>query len=239
METFETKLHKPGVIIYRAKGNLGTDDVEKWREELLKFIKENDKRGACGVLVDVCEVESFSAEGLDALMELLGDPGEIIRNMQMRFALIGVKPFTQRFMRETMPVEEIKHIRARFFHEVAEDEALAWLQAMVSTADEQAETKPVEAGKKADTETKKEEPSKEEDKKEEAKKEEANKEEVKKEEAQKPPEPVQSKEATKKTELTEPDKKPEPEKKEPDKKSEPRKFLPTLLKGRGKPEEEK
>lgn len=215
MENFESKLHKPGVIIYRVKGSLSTDDIEKWREELLKFIKENDKRGACGVLIDVCEVEGFSAEGLDALMELLGDPSEIIRNMQMRFALIGVKPFTQRFMRETMPVEEIKHIRARFFHEVAEDEALAWLQAMVSTAEEQVTAKAAEPAKKESTGI--------------------SKEELKKEEPKKPAEPPSSKDAEKKPD----EKKPEPEKKEPEKKSEPIKLLPNLLKGRVKPEEKK
>jgi anti-anti-sigma regulatory factor len=138
MENFESKLHNPGVIIYRAKGSLTTDNVEEWREELSKFIKENSQRGACGVLIDVCDLESISPEALDALMELLGDPEETIRNVRMRFALIGVKPFTQRFLRETMPIEEIRHIRARFFHEVAEEEALAWLQAMVSTAEEEA-----------------------------------------------------------------------------------------------------
>lgn len=223
MEKFESKLHKPGVIIYRAKGSLSTDDVETWREELLKFVKENDKRGACGVLIDVCEVESFSAEGLDALMELLADPEEIIRNMHMRFALIGVKPFTQRFLRETMPIEEIKHIRARFFHEVAEDEALAWLQAMVTTAEEQAETKQAEPVKEEATEPKKEE-------------------------AKKLPEPPQSKETEKKPdekapEKKEPDKKEpdkkEPEKKEPEKRPEPIRLIPTLLKGRVKTEEKK
>jgi anti-anti-sigma regulatory factor len=228
MEKFDITLHKPGVVIYRAKGNLSTDDVEKWREELLKFVKENDKRGACGVLIDVCEVESFSAEGLDALMELLADPEEIIRNMHMRFALIGVKPYTQRFLRETMPIEEIKHIRGRFFHEVAEDEALAWLQAMVTTAEEQVETKVAEPV------------------------------EPKKEEAKKPPEPPQSKDVEKKPDEKEPEKrepdkkepekkepekkepeKKEPEKKEPEKKPEPMRLIPTLLKGRIKPEEKK
>ncbi|MBN1313051.1 MAG: STAS domain-containing protein [Anaerolineae bacterium] len=146
MENFESKLHSPGVMIYRAKGNLSTENVEEWRDELSKFVKENDKRGACGVLIDVCDLENLSPEALDILMELLGDPEETIRDVRMRFALIGVKPFTQRFLRETMPIEELKHIRARFFHEVAEDEALAWLQAMVSTAEE--ESKKAEPDKK-------------------------------------------------------------------------------------------
>jgi hypothetical protein len=160
MENPESKLHSPGVMIYRAKGNLTMDNVEEWREELLKFVKENGKRGACGVLIDVCDVEGLSAEALDTLMELLSDPEEIIRDIRMRFALIGIKPFTQRFLRETMPLEEIKHIRARFFHEVAEDEALAWLQAMVSSAEEQAEPAQAEDAKKEPPEAKKEEPSK-------------------------------------------------------------------------------
>ena len=184
MENFESKLHSPGVMIYRAKGNLTTENVEEWREELRKFVKENDKRGACGLLIDVCELESLSPEALDALMELLGDPEEIIRGVRMRFALIGVKPFTQRFLRETMPIEEIKHIRARFFHEVAEDEALAWLQAMVSTAEEEA--------KKAEPPKKEPEKPKE------------------KEASQKPPEQAQKKETPK---LPESPQKQEPEKK--------------------------
>lgn len=147
MSNYESKLHKPGVKIYRAKGDLVADDVEKWREELVAFIKENTERGACGILLDTLEVESFSAEALDTLMELLSEPEDVIDNIRMRFALIGVKPFTQRFLREAMSQVTLKHIRARFFHEVAEDEAVAWLGAMVSSADELPDAKDVKVEK--------------------------------------------------------------------------------------------
>lgn len=141
MGSFESKLHAPGVMIVRAKGDLDGDDLEKWRDDLVKFIKENSGKGACGMLIDTCQVDSFSAETIDALFEFLTDPEEVIRDVRMRFAFIGVKPFTQRFLRETMPLDELKHIRARFFHEVAEAEALAWLQAMVSSAGDLPEAK--------------------------------------------------------------------------------------------------
>jgi hypothetical protein len=209
MENIESKLHSPGVIIYRAKGNLTAENIEEWREALEKFVKENDKRGACGALIDVCEIEGLSAEALDTLMELLGDPEEAIRDIKMRFALIGIKPFTQRFLRESMPLEEIKHIRARFFHEVAEDEALAWLQAMVTTAEEE------KAGDKKDEPALKSEPTK--------------KEEPAKKEA---PTPKQEEKAEAKSPEA-------PKEKEPEKKREPLKLLPTLLKGSAKSEDKK
>ena len=133
MGSYESKLHKPGVTIFRAEGDLSSDDLEKCREELESFIKKNTERGACGVLIDACEVKGFSVDAIDTLMELLSDPEEIINEVRMRFALIGVRPFTQRFLREAMPLTPIKHVRARFFHELAENEALAWLQAMVSS----------------------------------------------------------------------------------------------------------
>ncbi len=135
MSSVEHKLHNPGVKIYRIKGEVTADDVEKLREELETFVKENGKRGACGILLDLIAVDAFSAEAIDALLELLSEPDDVIEGLRMRFALIGVKPFTQRFLREVMPLDPVKHIRARFFHEVAEEEALAWLQAMVSSAD--------------------------------------------------------------------------------------------------------
>jgi hypothetical protein len=138
MSSVEHKLHNPGVKIYRIKGEVTADDVEKWREELETFVKENGKRGACGILLDLIAVDAFSAEAIDALLELLSEPEDVIEGLRMRFALIGVKPFTQRFLREVMPLDPVKHIRARFFHEVAEEEALAWLQAMVSSADGEA-----------------------------------------------------------------------------------------------------
>lgn len=136
MGEFESKLHNPGVKIYRVKGKISDDDVEKWRDELTAFVKSNKERGACGVLVDVIELDSLSIDGIDSLMEILSDPEELMKDIKMRFALIGVKPFTQRFLRETMTQIDAKHIRAKFFHEVSEGEAIAWLQAMVSTAEE-------------------------------------------------------------------------------------------------------
>lgn len=139
MGSFESKQHSPGVMIVRVKGNIGADDLEEWRDDLEKFVRENKDIGACGMLIDTCQVDSFSPDTIDALFELLTDPEEVIRDVKVRFAFIGVKPFTQRFFRETMPLDEIRHIRARFFHEVAEAEALAWLTAMVSSTDGGAE----------------------------------------------------------------------------------------------------
>ncbi len=141
MGDLEKELHKPGIMILRAKGKLDQDDLEKWREELEAFIKENEERGACGALIDVCELEGLTTDAIDALMEILAEPDDFIDTIRMRFALIGIKPFTKRFLREAMPLEPIKHVRARFFHEVAEDEALAWLQAMVDSAKDMPEGK--------------------------------------------------------------------------------------------------
>ena len=135
MGSFESKQHAPGVMIVRVKGNVRADDLEEWRDDLEKFVRENKEVGACGMLIDTCQVDSFSADTIDALFELLTDPEEVIRDVKVRFAFIGIKPFTQRFFRETMPLDELKHIRARFFHEVAETEALAWLTAMVGSTD--------------------------------------------------------------------------------------------------------
>jgi hypothetical protein len=149
MANLESSLHGPGVKIYRAKGDLTADDLEMWRDDLVNFIKQHRDKGVCGMLIDTCHVDSVSVDSLDTLLELLADPEEVIRDVRMRFALIGVKPFTQRFLRETMPVEEVKHIRARFFHEVSEKEALAWLQAMVSSADDLPLPKPAETDPKA------------------------------------------------------------------------------------------
>jgi flagellar biosynthesis GTPase FlhF len=194
MSNYESKLHKPGVKIYRAKGDLVADDVEKWREELIAFIKENNERGACGILLDTLEVESFSAEALDTLMELLSEPEDVIDNIRMRFALIGVRPFTQRFLREAMSQITLKHIRARFFHEVAEDEALAWLGAMVSSADELPDTRDVKEEKEKEKE-KEEGKKKVEEKKAEEKKKDEEKIETKAEQEKK-----EKKEETKKPE---------------------------------------
>mgnify|MGYP005853797637 CR=1 FL=1 len=136
MANYESKLEKPGVVVYRIKGELDLDNVEAWRKHLVDFIKDNRERGACGILLDVCGVETISTDGIDAIMELLSDPEEIIGSTRTRFALIGVRPFAQRFLRSVMPLTPISHIRARFFHEVAEGEAVAWLSAMVDSADD-------------------------------------------------------------------------------------------------------
>ena len=139
---FTSESHKPGIRICRTKGSLSEQDLEKWREELEAFVKDNASRGACGMLIDISEAEALNVDALDVLLELLADPEEVIRETtRMRFALIGVKPFAQRFLREVMPLEPVKHIRARFFHEVAEKEALAWLSAMVESADDLPEAK--------------------------------------------------------------------------------------------------
>ena len=134
MGTIKQKEHTTGIVIIRAEGTLTGDNIDVWRGELEDFVEANEKRGACAALVDVTDVEEISIDALDAILEFLADPEEVVSGIRMRFALIGVRPFTQRFLREAMPLEETKHIRARFFHEVSEDEALAWLQAMVSSA---------------------------------------------------------------------------------------------------------
>jgi hypothetical protein len=183
MSSVEHKLHNPGVKIYRIKGEVTDEDVEKLREELETFVKENGKRGACGILLDLIAVDAFSAEAIDALLELLSEPDDVIEGLRMRFALIGVKPFTQRFLREVMPLDPIKHIRARFFHEVAEEEALAWLQAMVSSADGETVAEKEEEKKKEEKETKDEKGEK---KEKDEKKEGDEKKEAKVEEKKKP-----------------------------------------------------
>jgi anti-anti-sigma regulatory factor len=137
---YTSESHKPGVKIFRTKGRLSEENLEKWREEIEAFVEENEERGACGMLIDISQVEALNVDALDVLLELLSDPEEVIRETRTRFALIGVKPFAQRFLREAMPLEPVKHIRARFFHEVAEKEALAWLTAMVDSADDLPET---------------------------------------------------------------------------------------------------
>ncbi len=145
MADIESKLHGAGIVIYRIKGDLKADDVETWRNRLSSFIKDHEKIGVCGVLVDVGELESLSIEATDSVIELLSDPEEAIKDVKMRFAFVGVRPFTQRFLHAVMPLEEVKHVRARFFHEVSEAEALAWLQAMVSSAADVALQKKEEA----------------------------------------------------------------------------------------------
>lgn len=144
MGSIVQKQHADGVVAVRAEGTLLAEDIVKWRAELEKFVKTSEKIGACGVLIDISDVEELSIEAIDAILEFLADPEEIISSLRTRFALIGVKPFTQRFLREAMPLEDVKHIRARFFHEVAEDEALAWLQALVDSATDLPGIKPAE-----------------------------------------------------------------------------------------------
>lgn len=140
MGSIESQNHTPGIRIYRGKGQLTSDEFEKWRKELDDFIKENEKRGGCGILIDVLEVSAFSTEAVDAVMELLSEPDDVLKGPRIRLALIGVKPFTQRFLKESLAEAELDQVRARFFHEVAEKEALAWLQAMIKSID----TKPEE-----------------------------------------------------------------------------------------------
>lgn len=132
MDNLQVKTSE-GIMICRAKGEVDAEDFETWREHLLALVKSN-KDSACGVLVDLRDLDNVTADALDAILEFLFDPQETLRDVRIRFALIGLKPFTQRFFRETLPIEQIKHLRARFFHEVAEGEALAWLQAMVDSA---------------------------------------------------------------------------------------------------------
>jgi hypothetical protein len=151
MGNYESTSPKPGVRVYRIKGDLTPEDVEKWRENLVVFVKDNRERGACGVLLDIVDLETISTEAVDAVMELLSDPEDIIGDVRTRFALIGVKPFTQRFLRAAMPLAPISHLRARFFYEAAEDEAVAWLTAMVESADDLPSTRPAKTEKTEET----------------------------------------------------------------------------------------
>jgi len=136
MGTLTNKPHKKGVITLEISGKLDSGDIEQIREALEKFLAENRDAGACGFLINVVNIEEMSVDALDSLIEILAEPEEIIGSTRTRFALIGVRPFTKRFLREAMPLENISHLRARFFDETAENEALAWLQAMVDSADE-------------------------------------------------------------------------------------------------------
>lgn len=136
MGDYERKLHKLGVMIYHIKGDLKPEDITRWQEDVEAFIKENAKRGACGILIDAHKVDSFSVGALDAILALLAEPEDVITDVRTRFALMGIKRHTQRFLRSSMPLVPLKHVRARFFHETARDEALAWLSAMVESAED-------------------------------------------------------------------------------------------------------
>jgi hypothetical protein len=136
MGNYERKQHKPGVVIYHVKGNLEPEDITRWREDIEAFVKENAKRGACGILIDANKVDSFSVSALDGILALLAEPEDVIADVRTRFALMGIKRHTQRFLRSAMPIVPLKHVRARFFHETARDEALAWLSAMVESAED-------------------------------------------------------------------------------------------------------
>jgi hypothetical protein len=136
MGDYERKLHKPGVVVYHIKGDLTPEDVTRWCEDVEAFVKENAKRGACGILIDAHKVDGFSVSALDSILALLSEPEDVIADVRTRFALMGVKRHTQRFLRSAMPIVPLKHVRARFFHETARDEALAWLSAMVESAED-------------------------------------------------------------------------------------------------------
>jgi hypothetical protein len=136
MGDYERKLHKPGVVIYHITGELEPDDVTRWREDVEAFVKENAKRGACGILIDAHKVDGFSVSALDSILALLAEPEDVVADVRTRFALMGVKRHTQRFLHSAMPIVPLKHVRARFFHETARIEALAWLSAMVESAED-------------------------------------------------------------------------------------------------------
>lgn len=137
MPSFLVKSHKPEVRIYRFKGACSDKDIAEWRRDFETLVEENKKAGAVGALIDVGDIDSVSVDALDSLIEILVDPEEIVGGIKARFAFIGIKPFARRFLNEVMPLEPLKQIRARSFHEVAEEEALAWLQAMIDSTDAQ------------------------------------------------------------------------------------------------------
>ncbi|NDJ53262.1 MAG: STAS/SEC14 domain-containing protein, partial [Chloroflexi bacterium] len=151
MGSYENQQPKPGILVSHIKGDISDDDVEKWRADLEKFIEACKANKAGGILMNLSGVQSISLRALDAIMELLAAPDEVIEETRIRFALIGVGAFTKRFMRDAMPLAPIKHIRARFFHETAEAEALAWLQAMIDSADDLPEVEAKSSDGKVDS----------------------------------------------------------------------------------------
>jgi hypothetical protein len=145
MGQIDTKPADPGTVIYRLKGKLSLEDLEKWRKELENHMKAHKEKGACGALIDVADVESFDMDALDNLIEVLAEPDDFFGGgIRVRFALIGVKAYTKRFLRDALPLEPIKAVQARFFHETSEDEALAWMRSMVESADDLPELAPVQ-----------------------------------------------------------------------------------------------
>jgi hypothetical protein len=150
MGSFESTAPKPGVIVHRLQGVFSGDDLNTWREALLSFFKDNHKQGACGVLIDARKVEGISTEALNTLCEILAEPPDEIQAVRSRFAFIGVGRYTERFMRAAMPITKISHLRGRFFHETSEEEAVAWLSAMVESADDLPEVRPVTPAEKVE-----------------------------------------------------------------------------------------
>jgi len=141
MGTIESKQNKPEIMTFTVSGTLSEEDTEGWRAGLEKFTGGLREKGAVGILLDVTGLEGFSIDAVELLIEVLSDPEEIFPdNRRVRLALIGIRPYTQRFLRAVMPLEPLKHVRARYFDEIAEDEALAWLQALVDSADDLPET---------------------------------------------------------------------------------------------------
>jgi hypothetical protein len=150
MGSFESTTPKPGVIVHRLQGVFSGDDLDTWRQALLSFFKDNHKQGACGVLIDARKMEGISTEAFNTLCEMLAEPPDEIQAVRSRFAFIGVRRYTERFMRAAMPITKISHLRGRFFHETSEEEAVAWLSAMVESADDLPEVRPAKPAEKVE-----------------------------------------------------------------------------------------
>ncbi|NDJ36778.1 MAG: hypothetical protein GYB64_19160 [Chloroflexi bacterium] len=119
--------HQPGVFAFRAEGILSERAVHAWRDALKAAAAG---RQACGFLLDVTEVTGLSTQALDAALATLAEIQTLVGQARTRFALIGFRPYTLRFMQDVLPAYD--RIRAKPFSQEAEAEALAWLAAMVT-----------------------------------------------------------------------------------------------------------
>ena len=129
MSITSRRLHDQLLLVTIA-GDITVAHIETWRAELRAFLHSQGAEGACGLLVEIGDADSLTFEALDNALDLLAEPDALLGDIRMRIALIGVRGFTQRFLREAMPITPLKNVRARFFHEVARDEARAWVESL-------------------------------------------------------------------------------------------------------------
>jgi hypothetical protein len=118
------------LLTVTVEGDLSAADVAAWRRDLQTFVSAQGAGGGCGLIIEAGAAQSITFEALDGLLELLGDPEGVLGAVRMRIGVIGVKGFTQRFLREALPLTPLDSVRARFFHEVARSEARAWVDSL-------------------------------------------------------------------------------------------------------------